>query len=249
MDMPPALLELLRQPSPCFLATLMSDGSPQMTQTWVDTDGRNVLINTVDGHQKVANVRRDPRVALNVANPEDPSEYVEVRGRVVEHHRATAPRTTSRPSRSATSAVPTRGSAAATRPGCWSRSSPSGSPRPAADRPARVAAVPSPDDMLGAVAVSIARTHRPVPRRVAGAGGRLGDRSARPERGAPVVARRARGAAEHAVGDRRRGRPRRRLGAALGGGLHRRAVQRARRQRCARSSTSSGTPACRWDPT
>ena len=83
MDMPPALLELLRRPSPCFLATLMSDGSPQMTQTWVDTDGRNVLINTVDGHQKVTNMRRDPRVAINVADADDPSTYIEVRGRVV----------------------------------------------------------------------------------------------------------------------------------------------------------------------
>jgi hypothetical protein len=39
----------------------MPDGSPQMTQTWVDTDGTNVLINTVEGHQKVTNMRRDPR--------------------------------------------------------------------------------------------------------------------------------------------------------------------------------------------
>ncbi len=83
MNLPAALLDLLRRPSPCFLATLMPDGSPQMTQTWVDTDGRNVLINTVDGHQKVANMRRDPRVAVNVADAEDPSEYIEVRGRVV----------------------------------------------------------------------------------------------------------------------------------------------------------------------
>jgi PPOX class probable F420-dependent enzyme len=82
--LPDALLDLLRQPSPCFLATLMSDGSPQMTQTWVDTDGRNILINTVDGHQKVANMRRDPRVALNVADAADPSRYIEVRGRVVD---------------------------------------------------------------------------------------------------------------------------------------------------------------------
>jgi PPOX class probable F420-dependent enzyme len=81
--LPDSLLELLRQPSPCFLATLMPDGSPQLTQTWVDTDGHNILINTVDGHQKVANMRRDPRVALNVADAADPSRYVEVRGRVV----------------------------------------------------------------------------------------------------------------------------------------------------------------------
>jgi len=84
VPLPDALLDLLRRPSPCFLSTLMPDGSPQMTQTWVDTDGRDVLINTVRGHQKVRNVERDPRVALNVADPDDPSRYFEVRGRVTE---------------------------------------------------------------------------------------------------------------------------------------------------------------------
>jgi PPOX class probable F420-dependent enzyme len=83
MPLPDALVDLLRRPSPCFVATLMPDGSPQMTQTWVDTDGTHVLINTVDGHQKVRNMRRDPRVAVNVADPEDPSRYFAVRGRVV----------------------------------------------------------------------------------------------------------------------------------------------------------------------
>ena len=84
MDLPDALLDLLRRPSPCFLATLMPDGSPQVTQTWVDTDGTHVLVITVEGHQKVRNVRRDPRVSLDVADPDDVSDYVEVRGRVVE---------------------------------------------------------------------------------------------------------------------------------------------------------------------
>jgi PPOX class probable F420-dependent enzyme len=84
VTLPDALLDLLRRPSPCFLSTLMPDGSPQMTQTWVDTDGSDVLINTVRGHQKVRNVERDPRVALNVADPDDPSRYFEVRGRVTE---------------------------------------------------------------------------------------------------------------------------------------------------------------------
>jgi PPOX class probable F420-dependent enzyme len=82
--LPAGLLDLLRQPSPCFLATLMPDGSPQLTQTWVDTDGRRILINTVDGHQKVRNLRRDPRVALNVAEPEAPARYFAIRGRVVD---------------------------------------------------------------------------------------------------------------------------------------------------------------------
>jgi PPOX class probable F420-dependent enzyme len=55
-----------------------------MTQTWVDTDGEHVLINTVEGFQKVRNVDRDPRVALSVSDPGNPSRYFEVRGRVVD---------------------------------------------------------------------------------------------------------------------------------------------------------------------
>jgi len=85
MDLPPALLDLLRSPAPCFVATLMPDGGPQLTQTWVDVDDRGrILVNSVVGHRKVRNVERDPRVALNVADPADPSSYIGVRGRVVE---------------------------------------------------------------------------------------------------------------------------------------------------------------------
>jgi PPOX class probable F420-dependent enzyme len=82
--LPDGLLALLRQPSPCFLSTVMPDGSPQLTQTWVDTDGRNILINTVRGHRKVKNVERDPRVAVNVSDPAWPARYFGVRGRVVD---------------------------------------------------------------------------------------------------------------------------------------------------------------------
>ena len=80
---PDDLLALLRGAAPCFVATLMPDGSPQLTQTWVDTDGENVVINTVEGFQKVKNLRRDPRVSLNVCDPADVSRYYEVRGHVV----------------------------------------------------------------------------------------------------------------------------------------------------------------------
>jgi PPOX class probable F420-dependent enzyme len=82
VELPEELVALLRQPSPCYLATLMPDGSPQMTETWVDTDGAHILINTVQGFQKDRNVARDPRVALNVCEPGNASRYVEVRGRV-----------------------------------------------------------------------------------------------------------------------------------------------------------------------
>ncbi|PPF77561.1 PPOX class F420-dependent oxidoreductase [Subtercola sp. Z020] len=82
MTLPDTLLDLLRKPSPCFLSTIMPDGSPQVTETWVDTDGVNVIINTVVGYVKVRNVERDPRVALAIQDPENPFRYIQVRGRV-----------------------------------------------------------------------------------------------------------------------------------------------------------------------
>jgi PPOX class probable F420-dependent enzyme len=84
VKLPEGLIDLLRKPSPCFLATLMPDGSPQMTQTWVDTDGEHVIINTVQGFQKVRNVDRDQRVAVSVSDPDNPFRYYAVRGRVVD---------------------------------------------------------------------------------------------------------------------------------------------------------------------
>ena len=83
MELPEGLLALLRQASPCFLATTMPDGSPQLTETWVDTDGEHVVINTVVGHQKARNVERDPRVAVSVCDRANPSRYFAIRGRVV----------------------------------------------------------------------------------------------------------------------------------------------------------------------
>ena len=77
------LLALLRQPSTCYLATVMADGSPQITQTWVDTDGEHVIINSVQSHVKIKNISRDPRVAVAISAPGNPTRYFQVRGRVV----------------------------------------------------------------------------------------------------------------------------------------------------------------------
>ena len=84
MQLTDDLLALLRQPSTCYIATSMADGSPQITQTWVDTDGEHVLINSVEGFQKVKNIRRDPRVALSVSDARTPSRYYAIRGRVLD---------------------------------------------------------------------------------------------------------------------------------------------------------------------
>ncbi len=84
MKLTEELLTLLREPSTCYLATSMADGSPQVTQTWVDTDGEHVLINSVQTHLKTRNIERDARVAVAVSHPDNPSRYFQVRGRVVE---------------------------------------------------------------------------------------------------------------------------------------------------------------------
>jgi PPOX class probable F420-dependent enzyme len=105
MDLPDRFVDLLRGPNPCFITTLMPDGSPQTTQTWVDTDGAHVLINTVQTHQKMRNVERDPRVSVAVCDATDFSRYHAVRGRVtnitteggVEHIEVLAQRYTGAP--------------------------------------------------------------------------------------------------------------------------------------------------------
>jgi PPOX class probable F420-dependent enzyme len=66
------------------LGTLMPDGRPQVTPVWCDFDGEHVIFNSAKGRQKDKNVRRDPRVALAVVDPDNPYRYLEIRGKVVE---------------------------------------------------------------------------------------------------------------------------------------------------------------------
>jgi PPOX class probable F420-dependent enzyme len=104
MKLPDAFVELLRKASPCFITTLMPDGSPQTTETWVDTDGEHVLVNTVQTHLKVKNIGRDPRVSVAVCDAANLFRYYAIRGRVVkvttegaaEHIEALAQRYTGR---------------------------------------------------------------------------------------------------------------------------------------------------------
>jgi PPOX class probable F420-dependent enzyme len=66
------------------LGTLMPDGRPQVTPVWVDLEGDFVVFNSAKGRQKDKNVRRDPRVALSIVDPDNPYRYLEIRGRVAE---------------------------------------------------------------------------------------------------------------------------------------------------------------------
>ena len=66
------------------VATLMPDGTPQVTPVWVDYDGTHVIINSARGRQKDRNLRRNPNVALSIQDPANPYRYLEIRGPVAE---------------------------------------------------------------------------------------------------------------------------------------------------------------------
>jgi PPOX class probable F420-dependent enzyme len=82
-SLPEDMIAILRDRALGFVATVMPDGSPQLTEVWLDTDGEHIVINTVQTHQKARNVARDPRVAVNVVDPDQPTRYWGVRGVVV----------------------------------------------------------------------------------------------------------------------------------------------------------------------
>lgn len=65
------------------LATLMPDGSPQVTPLWFNVQGDHILVNSARDRVKSRNMRARPRVALDILDPTDPHRYIQVRGRVV----------------------------------------------------------------------------------------------------------------------------------------------------------------------
>jgi PPOX class probable F420-dependent enzyme len=66
------------------VVTLMPNGQPQALLTWVDTDGEHVLVNTEPQRQRARNIRRDPRITVLIHSADDPWDWAEVRGHVVE---------------------------------------------------------------------------------------------------------------------------------------------------------------------
>jgi PPOX class probable F420-dependent enzyme len=82
----PDVLPLFQDKNFAFVATLMPDGSPQITPTWVDVDEKNnyIIINTAKGRVKQKNVSRDSRVAVAIIDRNNPYHAATIRGRVVE---------------------------------------------------------------------------------------------------------------------------------------------------------------------
>jgi PPOX class probable F420-dependent enzyme len=82
--LPDTAKDILSKQTFAHLATLMADGSPQVTPVWVDYEGDQIVINTAEGRAKPRNLRNDPRVALSATDPDNPYEAVIVRGHVTE---------------------------------------------------------------------------------------------------------------------------------------------------------------------
>ena len=81
---PEALRDIFEKNPIAHLATIMPDGSPQVTPVWLEYDGTHVLINSTKGRRKDLNMRRDPRVSLSMCDPDKSGRYLEIRGTVVE---------------------------------------------------------------------------------------------------------------------------------------------------------------------
>jgi PPOX class probable F420-dependent enzyme len=81
---PAEFLDLFEKKAFAQLATVMPDGSPQVTPVWVDYDGEYILINSARGRQKEKNMERGAKVALSIMDPDDPYRYLQVRGEVAE---------------------------------------------------------------------------------------------------------------------------------------------------------------------
>ncbi|NJD61038.1 MAG: PPOX class F420-dependent oxidoreductase [Anaerolineales bacterium] len=83
--MPEEYLDLLKDETKAFgfLATLMKDGSPQLTPVWFNADEKFIYINTAKGRIKDRNLRRDPRLAFVIIDPKNPYRYFQIRGKVV----------------------------------------------------------------------------------------------------------------------------------------------------------------------
>jgi PPOX class probable F420-dependent enzyme len=67
-----------------YVASLMKDGSPHVAPTWVDIDNGTLLVNTAVGRVKQKNISRDGRVALAIADHDNPYNMVTIRGKVID---------------------------------------------------------------------------------------------------------------------------------------------------------------------
>jgi PPOX class probable F420-dependent enzyme len=79
---PQSHLDLLDRPLFAHLATIRPDGMPQSSVMWFVWDGSRIRMTHTKRRQKFRNLTQEPRVALSIADPDDPYRYIEIRGAV-----------------------------------------------------------------------------------------------------------------------------------------------------------------------
>jgi PPOX class probable F420-dependent enzyme len=81
VSIPPTLRTILQDKAYGHVITRNVSGSPQVSMTWVDVEGDEVLINTNDARLKALNLKRDPRVVVSVQDRNSPQSYAIFYGR------------------------------------------------------------------------------------------------------------------------------------------------------------------------
>jgi PPOX class probable F420-dependent enzyme len=84
VEIPAEFHDLLSSTAVAFVGTIGKNGEPQVTPSWFLWDGDRVRISLVEGRQRLRNLRRDPRISLAVVQPDRPTFYLELRGRIDE---------------------------------------------------------------------------------------------------------------------------------------------------------------------
>jgi PPOX class probable F420-dependent enzyme len=84
VEIPAGFRDLFNKKAFAHLATVMPDGRPQVTPVWFDFDGTHIRVNSAKGRVKDKNMRRDPRVALSIQDPDNAYRYLEIRGKVID---------------------------------------------------------------------------------------------------------------------------------------------------------------------
>lgn len=84
VEMEPKAENLFKDKNLVFIATVMKDGSPQLSPVWANYEDGHILVNTAEGRVKHKNVLRDSRVAISAVSQNNPLNMTTIRGKVIE---------------------------------------------------------------------------------------------------------------------------------------------------------------------
>lgn len=80
MNITKEAIKILEGKNFASLATINSDGSPQVSVVWIDYKDNHILINTAKNRIKTNNMERDPRVSISVTDAKNPYCQITFKG-------------------------------------------------------------------------------------------------------------------------------------------------------------------------